>query len=178
MWRVTSRLYLGNYQSGTDVLAGSTRPVDPGADPVPFAGLVSLCRVPLLSGTLGPERPVSPLTEWLLMPIQDGGNGQGELETALGVALPFIERRLAAGNVLVHCAAGMSRSVSVVAGYLCATHGLEAEEAFRRIAFAKARALSAPLEFADELIAPCWEFRACLERLHGRHMHEKLRSPA
>jgi Dual specificity phosphatase, catalytic domain len=163
MWRVTERLYLGDYRSGADALAGTAA--------VPVTGLVSLCQVPLLAG-VGPDRPASPLTEWLLIPIQDGGNGEEEFEAAVGVAIPFIERRLASGNVLVHCAAGMSRSVSVVAAYLC-KHGLDVRAAFRRIALSKARALGAPADLADELIAPCWEFRACLERLHGRHMHEK-----
>lgn len=163
MWRVTDRLYLGDYRSGAAALAGT--------GPVPIAGIVSLCEVPLFTGA-GPERPVSPLTEWLLIPIQDGGNGEEEFEAALGVAMPFIERRIAAGNVLVHCAAGMSRSVSMVAAYLCA-HGLDLPAAFRRIALSKARALGAPAELADDLIAPCWEFRACLERLHGRHMREE-----
>lgn len=162
MWPVTERLYLGDYRSGVDALAGLS--------PVPVAGLVSLCSVPL-TADVTPARPVNPLTEWLLIPIQDGGNGEAEFEAALSVALPFIQRRLAAGNVLVHCGAGMSRSVSVIAGYFCA-QGLSVQAAYRRVALCKARALGAPAELADELIAPSWEFRACLERLHSRQMGE------
>ena len=44
-------------------------------------------------------------------------------------------------NVLVHCAAGMSRSVSVMAALLC-EQGLGVPEALERIALAKARAVA------------------------------------
>ena len=163
MWRVEARLYLGDYESGKRALSGARIATEPEGKHAPFAGIVSLCPLPLLLGDARSE-PASELTEWLHLPIFDGGNGEDEFEAALGIALPFIVRRRLRGNVLVHCAAGMSRSVSVLAGYLC-SQGFDVEEAYEHIALAKSRALGvSPIEALD-LIAPASEFRACLERL-------------
>jgi hypothetical protein len=165
MWRIEARLFLGDYDAGKRALAGLQLPTDPGGNRAPFAGIVSMCPLPLQFDA--PSRqPVSELTEWLHLPIFDGGNGEEEFEAALGVAVPFIVRRRRRGNVLVHCAAGMSRSVSVLAGYLCA-QGFDVDDAYDHIAIAKCRALGlSPIE-AGDLIAPASEFRACLARLFG-----------
>ena len=48
----------------------------------------------------------------------------------------FIARHLQHGCVLVHCGAGLSRSVSVVAAYLCRYAGMRLDEA---IGFIKER---------------------------------------
>jgi hypothetical protein len=165
MWRIRRRLFLGDYASAEEALGGALYPVEPSDELSPFAGVVSLCPVPLVKGR-GPERPMSEETEWLKIPIQDGGNGEGEFEAALGVALPFTWRRLRRGNVLIHCAAGMSRSVSVVAALLCA-EGAGVEEAYQRIARAKATAIGPTVLGEDYLIAPASEFRSCLSRLYG-----------
>jgi hypothetical protein len=165
VWRIRPRLFLGDYESGTQALQGVERPTDPDGERRPFAGVVSLCPMPLLPGD--PLEPEHELTEWLRIPIFDGGNGEGELESALGVALPFIRRRQRHGNVLVHCAAGMSRSVSVIAAVLCAD-GEDVDAAFDHIARAKAEAFVTPVEDPDLLIAPAWEFRSCLSRLYAR----------
>lgn len=160
---MAQRLYLGDYRSGRAALAGVKRPVEPEGTSAPFRGVVSLCEMPLF-----PDEPVdSPIdasTEWLQIPIQDGGRGEREFELAFALALPFIRLRHSEGNVLVHCAAGMSRSVSVLAGWLCDEEGAEVTSAYEQIATAKARALGVegidPLDF----IAPAAEFRSYLQR--------------
>jgi protein-tyrosine phosphatase len=164
MWPIRKRLFLGDYRSGEEALGGGLQTVEPEGELAPFAGVVSLCPVPLVPGE-GPLRPTSELTEWLKVPIIDGGNGEGEFEAALSVAVPFVRRRVRQGNVLVHCAAGMSRSVSVVAALLC-EEGATVEEAYSRIARAKARAIGPTVFGLDMMIAPAHEFRACLKRLY------------
>lgn len=166
MWRVESRIYLGDYRAGVDALGGAALPTDPSGDPKPFAGVVSLCPMPLFRGE-PVEGPALLDTEWLKIPIMDGGNGDGELEYAIDLALPFIARRRKSGNVLVHCAAGMSRSVSVLAALLC-EGGSGVEEAFEHIASSKAEALGPFSSDLSLLIAPAWEFRRYLERRYGR----------
>ncbi|MEZ4225426.1 MAG: dual specificity protein phosphatase [Polyangiaceae bacterium] len=161
MWRVDERLWLGDYQSGCEALAGAQRP-DGGGQHKPFFGVVSLCPVPLFP-TDHVSGPTEPETEWLKVPILDGGNGEAEFEQALSVALPFIARRRQQGNVLVHCAAGMSRSVSVIAAVLCGDHGLSSEQAFDWVADAKAASLG-PFVDREYLIYPAQEFRALLGR--------------
>ncbi len=130
MWKIESRLYLGDYRSGEAALGGEEQVLEPEGKLAPFAGVVSLCPMPLtLARPL--EGPRHRNTEWLQIPIADGGAGEEELERALGVVVPFVERRIKHGNVLVHCAAGMSRSVSVVAAWLCRS-GLSLDEALDR----------------------------------------------
>jgi hypothetical protein len=166
VWRITDRLYLGDYESGCSALMGTEASTDPDGRSAPFAGVVSLCPVPLLPDH-DIEGPVRRETEWLHLPILDGGNGEEEFESAMEVALPFIARRRKQGNVLVHCAAGMSRSVSIIAAVLCSENGRSVQEAFDFVAGQKAQALSYP-HAAELVIAPAWEFRACLRRLYPR----------
>ncbi len=165
MWRIEGRLFLGDYRSGEQALAGQRRPVDDGRELRPFAGVVSLCPMPLLSDETI-EGPAEAETEWLQVAIMDGGSGEGELEAALGVIRPFVNRRLEHGNVLVHCAAGMSRSVAVMAALLC-DQGETVADALQRISLSKARALHPFAGDPDDLVAPAWEFVACLNRLYS-----------
>jgi hypothetical protein len=165
MWRIAPRLYLGDYHSGLRALGGIERPVEPEGKLGPFGGVVSLCPMPLFSDEVVPG-PVSPVTEWLRIPILDGGSGEEEFETALGVVLPFLRRRIREGNVLVHCAAGMSRSVAMVVAYLC-EHGFSVEAALLHIARSKAEAMNLGVADEVDLVAPAWEFKSCLCRLYG-----------
>jgi len=172
VWRIHERLYLGDYESGYDALNGIERETEPEGQLSPFSGVVSLCPMPLMPEheISGPKRKE---TEWLHVPIFDGGYGEEEFESALGVALPFIRRRREHGNVLVHCAAGMSRSVSVIAAFLCDELATDPQQALDQVAAEKARAfdgLGYDLEF---LISPAWEFRSALRRLYGKNGNGK-----
>ena len=148
-------------------------PVHPGGELEPFAGVVSMCRMPLTPSEprLAPRQPE---TEWLKIPILDGGEGEGELESALAVARPFVARRRQQGNVLVHCVAGMSRSVALVAALLC-DEGETVVGALERIAEAKAAAFDPFSGEPADLVAPALEFRACLNRLYGRRQNDTKR---
>jgi len=66
----------------------------------------------------------------LLINIGDGHSG---LEAHLDAACAFIAEHITKGCVLVHCGAGLSRSVSVVAAYLCRYAGMSLSEAVNYI---------------------------------------------
>jgi len=165
LWKIESRLYLGDYRSGEAALAGAEQVLEPEGKLAPFAGVVSLCPMPLTFDR-PPEGPRHRTTEWLRIPIADGGAGEEEFERVLGVVLPFVERRMKHGNVLVHCAAGMSRSVSVVAAWLCSS-GLSLDNALEHIASAKTEAMGPPSSPGWLVISPAEEFLACLQRMFG-----------
>ena len=61
-----------------------------------------------------------------MIDIRDGEHG---LDKHLGGACDFITDHITRGCVLVHCGAGLSRSVSVVAAYLCRYAGMNLSEA-------------------------------------------------
>jgi protein-tyrosine phosphatase len=168
VWKIRERLYLGNYWSGERALLGQAIPVEPEGKVEPFAGIVSLCPVPM-DNAEPLVRPIDPETEWLHLPIADGGSGEGEFEAACDLAIPFIRKARQRGNVLVHCTAGMSRSVSIVAALLCSEDpDLDVAQAYVDVAQAKARALGIELSDAELLIAPAWEFRVHLRQRFER----------
>lgn len=51
-----------------------------------------------------------------------------ELGPQIDSAVEFIDKHISSGNVLIHCAAGMSRSVSVCIAYLV-SHGMDVLDA-------------------------------------------------
>jgi hypothetical protein len=168
VWKIRDRLYLGNYWSGERALLGLGIEEGIGGESISFAGVVSLCAVPLEDAEplIG---PIDPDTEWLHLPIADGGSGEAEFEAACDLALPFIHRTRARGNVLVHCTAGMSRSVSLIVAVLCNENTeMDVESAFTEVAQAKGRALGVSPREADLLIAPAWEFRVHLRQRFQR----------
>lgn len=65
--------------------------------------------------------------------IADGAPG---LRDHLSAVTAFMAEHIAEGCVLVHCGAGMSRSVAVVAAYLCRYAGMSLQEA---VAFIRER---------------------------------------
>lgn len=65
-----------------------------------------------------------------MIDLRDGEKG---LETHLDGACAFIAEHITKGCVLVHCGAGLSRSVSVVAAYLCRYAGMSLSEAVNYI---------------------------------------------
>jgi hypothetical protein len=167
VWNIAARLYLGNYWSGEQALAGAKARLCPSDEETTFTGVVSLCPMPLDGEAL--IGPVHHSIEWLHLPISDGGMGDSEFAAALQLCVPFIEERRLLGNVLVHCAAGMSRSVSVIAAILCTDDPeLTVDDAYQRIALAKAAAAGASRDDADLMIAPAWEFHAHLRRRFPR----------
>lgn len=73
-----------------------------------------------------------------LMPIPDGGIPTNE---QFRLYVRFVDEQLAAGNpVAVHCAAGLGRTGTVLAGYLIAK-GVSFEEAVTRIRTARPGAI-------------------------------------
>lgn len=163
MWAIKDRLYLGNYWSGEQALIGVGVLAASTGEGERFTGVVSLCPMPLDGDTL--LAPIHESIHWLHLPISDGGMGDGEFAAALDLSLPFVAERRKAGNVLVHCAAGMSRSVSVIAAVLCSENPrLSVEEAYRQIAQAKGKAVGAAPEDVDLLVAPAWEFHSHLRQ--------------
>jgi len=70
-------------------------------------------------------------------PIDDGANDQAEFDRAVDIVLEALERE---ENVLVHCASGISRSVTVVATAIAEDRGLEFEDALELVAGRRPRA--------------------------------------
>lgn len=69
------------------------------------------------------------------VPLEDVGNGDGDLLPILRRAVPMIERSIALRRpVLVHCMAGVSRSAAVVIAYLMRRDRLPFYSAFVQLA--------------------------------------------
>jgi protein-tyrosine phosphatase len=79
-----------------------------------------------------------------IIPLEDGpGNDPRLLKSAIDILENLVAN---SGPVLVHCHAGRSRSVVVVAAYLMRTLGLDAEAALAQVASKKEIAITPGLE--------------------------------
>lgn len=67
-------------------------------------------------------------------------------------AWEFIDRHLPTGNVLVHCAAGASRSPTVVAGWLMTRRGMSAEDAIGHLLRLRPQVIHLWTGFIEELL--------------------------
>jgi len=86
-----------------------------------------------------------------VIPLEDGPGNDPRLFLLAIKALERLARE--ASPVLVHCHAGRSRSVIVVAGYLMKSLGLEAEAALAQVAARREIAVTAGMERLLEHIA-------------------------
>jgi hypothetical protein len=104
----------------------------------------------LTPGLAGVEPSALGVKRIRLVPLVDGGgNDLHTFRTALAILAELLAE---APPVLVHCHAGRSRSVVVVAAHLMSTLGLTAEEALALIAARREIAVSPALErLLDEL---------------------------
>lgn len=79
-----------------------------------------------------------PELQYLDVPILDLPEEQ--LSSYFPVCFKFIDNALETGCILVHCNAGISRSVSIVVAYLMSRHQLNLDEALSRVKAARPKA--------------------------------------
>lgn len=112
---------------------------------VPLASLGFSAVVDLRDGDVSPAREG---VEVLRVANRDGD--PWTREQVLGI-LDFIARHIADGKVLVACAAGMSRSASIVVGYLVRS-GWDVAEAFDEVRRSRPRIMPVP-KMLDSVLA-------------------------
>lgn len=85
------------------------------------------------------ERPLEDLgAVYLCIDIDDQEEQAGVMEASLDHAVAFVGTALKTGGiVVVHCAAGISRSATVVLAFLVAAYGMTLRQAFARVLAAR-----------------------------------------
>ena len=69
--------------------------------------------------------------DYLVIEIED--HAKEDISSHFKQTFEFIETKLAQGNVLVHCANGISRSPTIVMSYIMKKRGIGFEEAFQLV---------------------------------------------
>ena len=62
--------------------------------------------------------------------IEINDHNKEDISSHFNTAFEFIDAKLAQGNVLVHCANGISRSPTIVMSYIMRKRGVSFDEAF------------------------------------------------
>ena len=134
MNRVLDRLWIG-----------SNRDLD-GTTPLPSLGFCAVVDLrdgphrPIVGGTMARTGTAPVGLEVFRLDNRDGDPWDA---TQIESALSFIADRIRFGKVLVACMAGMSRSVSMVVGYLVRT-GWDVTEAFEHVKHARPESTPVP----------------------------------
>ena len=118
---ILPNLLLGDVQDAFMAVRGSLRPQV-------SAILTMAAELPLHKQFVGLQH----FLDYKYIPMDDSPSQ--DLLSNLPEALNFINWQLEQGHtVLVHCAAGISRSASVVIAYLMMTHGMTLDEAYQYV---------------------------------------------
>lgn len=167
---ITDRLAVGNMASravpgfvAVVTLLATERPGVTIYDELHGAPPIALNPYGVVASLTADHGSKSSATMWLHIDIADGEEryrGQyassnandHDLDEYLDATTAFIAAHIARGCVLVHCGAGISRSVAVVVAYLCRYAGMSYAEA---LAFVKSKRPQA---------TPCDAFAAAVKR--------------
>lgn len=117
--KIRDHLYLGNREDACNLR---------GLEAVNVTHIVRLCP--------GIEFDDFPSINYLKIDILDAPGA--DIKSAIALACPFIDNAIASGGtVFVHCAAGVSRSATVVMAYLMRSEKLDVDDAVNAVSVAR-----------------------------------------